>query len=1209
MRKRLLAILLCVAMVASLLTVGATAANEEIRNGNLTDDISFSLDSNGTLEFSGTGELTTYVDNLPYEDYAEQIERVVIGDGITNFAFAYYIPYDSSVRSVSIGSSLTEGLWGLSNLTALEYIEVDSENTKYTSIDGVLYEKLDSNTLSLSCYPRNKADECYTVSSNASNIGQGAFEYNEHIKEVLLPDTLKFIEDRAFAGCVSLNKVDIPTGVVSIAGNAFWWCFNLTELHVPSTVYSCKGAIMGDETGPYEPRPLSIYFYGDAPSEFDGTITSSHIRFRTKVTIYYPENGNGWENLINWYFAEFNTGTDDNSVLPDLVEFIPWNPDQTSPKIVELSPANGASISETATTDFMVTYDTPISAVTTSNGLSFPKLDFSKGTIEFYRVSDNALIYSVDADPYLNELYDIEGIYSSDVRAENSNTLVIKPFNVQTLFDAGEEYYVTVPAGFFKFANGAVNEAIEKGEWTFTVPQPEPDVDEDDDSGFTLGRDTLSGNNLFNNGALSDEHRALLKSKIPLWEKLLLKQAYQLNASQESNGLCFGMAAVMALIYDGRLEPSDLQEGAETAFDLDIGNPTVDSWIAYYHLTQYFEPVKSSDVWMLAQSSREYELINILENGRIAIVGLDFDSGGFIPAGHAVLAYDIDVKSDPDNYIIYFADPSAMVSLSNGEPVQPGVILISKDELSAEEYYSYHMYDQKLIKDESFIGLNLVINDFSVFDKFIVHSNASSSNRSSADNRTSFIAVDTTGTNLRIDIGDKYAVFSDGEKVDGELDVLGPFATLAGNQNSEIYAYRIYNSSAKEIKITYPDKEYHTTGVAFSSTEYSSVVSSQATEIVVKSAGEVELKNGSGVSEVATVAGSNFTSNQTLQAKLNVSDFSLKVNPSEVIITSNEVLGNLTISGNSDWDTATIVGTTEDKVISISEVVAPNIIGNVLAVTDENSDVIGTARITNTVVFMSNGGSFVDAQSGIVYGGKAVRPENPTKSGYVFGGWYKDEALTEPWNFSEDVVTEYTWLYAKWLDESELPDEPSYPNWPVIGTPDDPSTTDPDDPAVSSFTDVPSNAWHYDYVQYVVANGLMEGTSATTFEPEANMTRAMLWTILARIDGEEISGVNWQAEAREWAMTEDVSDGTDPNGLVTREQFATMLYRYAGEPDVSGNLSAYTDASIVSDWAQDAMTWAVSNGIITGVTATTLDPQGTATRAQAAAMLMRFVEL
>ena len=158
------------------------------------------------------------------------------------------------------------------------------------------------------------------------------------------------------------------------------------------------------------------------------------------------------------------------------------------------------------------------------------------------------------------------------------------------------------------------------------------------------------------------------------------------------------------------------------------------------------------------------------------------------------------------------------------------------------------------------------------------------------------------------------------------------------------------------------------------------------------------------------------------------------------------------------------------------------------------------------------------------------------------------------------------------------------------------------------FTDVAEGDWFYDYVEYVYANGLMDGTSDTTFEPNANMTRAMVWAILARIDGETVTGANWVETAREWAMANGVSDGTDADGYVTREQLATMLWRYAGEPASSYSLSAFTDADSVSGYAATAMAWAVEHGIITGVTDTTLVPQGTATRAQCAAMLMRFVE-
>ena len=185
----------------------------------------------------------------------------------------------------------------------------------------------------------------------------------------------------------------------------------------------------------------------------------------------------------------------------------------------------------------------------------------------------------------------------------------------------------------------------------------------------------------------------------------------------------------------------------------------------------------------------------------------------------------------------------------------------------------------------------------------------------------------------------------------------------------------------------------------------------------------------------------------------------------------------------------------------------------------------------------------------------------------------------------------------------EIPETPSLPSAPVT-----PPAFGEDVMEPLPFTDVAEGAWYYDAVSYVYANGLMDGVSATEFNPDGNMTRAMVWAILARIDGETVTGENWIEIARTWAMAEGVSDGTDANGLVTREQLATMLWRYAGEPESDYSLSAFTDAASVSEWAETAMSWAVENGLITGVTEDTLVPQGSATRAQCAAILMRYVE-
>lgn len=159
-----------------------------------------------------------------------------------------------------------------------------------------------------------------------------------------------------------------------------------------------------------------------------------------------------------------------------------------------------------------------------------------------------------------------------------------------------------------------------------------------------------------------------------------------------------------------------------------------------------------------------------------------------------------------------------------------------------------------------------------------------------------------------------------------------------------------------------------------------------------------------------------------------------------------------------------------------------------------------------------------------------------------------------------------------------------------------------------AFTDLTPTAWYHDGIHYCLANGLMDGVGNSRFAPDAAMSRAMVWTILARIHGETISGENWIDTARAWAMAEGVSDGTDANGHVTREQFVTMLWRFAGEPASSFSLAAFTDAASVSSWAETAMRWVIEKGIIQGVTGTTIVPQGSATRAQTATIIMRFCE-
>ena len=123
------------------------------------------------------------------------------------------------------------------------------------------------------------------------------------------------------------------------------------------------------------------------------------------------------------------------------------------------------------------------------------------------------------------------------------------------------------------------------------------------------------------------------------------------------------------------------------------------------------------------------------------------------------------------------------------------------------------------------------------------------------------------------------------------------------------------------------------------------------------------------------------------------------------------------------------------------------------------------------------------------------------------------------------------------------------------------------------------------------------------------MTRAMLMTVLARFDGQDTTGgAVWYEKAMEWAREHGVSDGSDPEGSITREQLATMLWRYAGSPAGDGSPSSFGDGGSANTYAVEALRWAVGEGLISGTDAGLLAPQGSATRAQVATILMRFVE-
>lgn len=258
----------------------------------------------------------------------------------------------------------------------------------------------------------------------------------------------------------------------------------------------------------------------------------------------------------------------------------------------------------------------------------------------------------------------------------------------------------------------------------------------------------------------------------------------------------------------------------------------------------------------------------------------------------------------------------------------------------------------------------------------------------------------------------------------------------------------------------------------------------------------------------------------------------------------------------------------------------------------------GSASTTYTLTFETNGGSAISKVTKNKGTTIDLAQYAPTKSGATFEGWYADKGLTK--KITSVKLDANTTVYAKWTEA------------PVSSLP---------------FGDVKTADWFYNDVKYVYEKGIMAGTAADVFAPNATTTRAMIVTILYRLEGSpavtgtssfvDVPAGQWYTDAVNWAAANQIVKGTSattfaPNDSITREQMAAILYRYAQYKgyDVTkkADLSGYSDNGQVSAYAKDALAWANAAKLINGVTNTTLAPQGNATRAQVSAILHRFCD-
>jgi len=259
----------------------------------------------------------------------------------------------------------------------------------------------------------------------------------------------------------------------------------------------------------------------------------------------------------------------------------------------------------------------------------------------------------------------------------------------------------------------------------------------------------------------------------------------------------------------------------------------------------------------------------------------------------------------------------------------------------------------------------------------------------------------------------------------------------------------------------------------------------------------------------------------------------------------------------------------------------------------------GSSVITYTVTFNTNGGSNISSAK-VQSNGTVTKPAAPVKENYIFDGWYTDKNLTEKYDFSAKVVKSFT-LYAKWIENKK---DTSF-----------------------NFSDISPDSWYYQDVKTIIEAELMNGISKNKFSPDSELTRAMFVTILYRAEKEpevkeniifaDVPEDAYYTDAVIWAVDKGIVTGITttefaPDLNITREQMSVMLCRYAeskGEIITTNAAVSYTDSNLISDYAKEAVSWAATERIMNGYADGSFGPSDTATRAQVAAVLVRYLGL
>jgi len=1189
MKKRLFATVLALCLLLGLLPGGAWAAEKPEISGTCGDSTHdgknvqwFFVESEQTLALTGSGETASafggswFAPPAPWRDLADKIKYIHVQGKITKLGRGIFSDCTSAV-GITLPETLEaigEGAFPYGGNAALQHFITESNKGKYFDDSGVLYERNRDGSCNLYCYPSAMKQRTYELRSDTQKIAGFGFWDNKYIEKVVLNDSLSDIRSDAFSGCTALTEINIPSGITSIQAGTFEFCYSLKDLTLPSSLSSLDiSAFFGCDAIDSFTIPASVteikcekkfefnddysrhkdfYFRGNAPKVDDNMNWSSLHTDAGYIcsNVYYPENAQGWSELAERFKNRKDVKFYPYDLLADVLPAAPAISLTTSTTIpagtstaVQWNAVPGAAryLLSVMTRGTYLDKDTPISEC--KKELQF----LTPGVYEIWVKAENTKGTSAESNHIMVTVTEKPPVPTYSLSYDlNGGTGTIPP--VQRM-EAGSIATITeiIPTrNDYNFAGWSDGITIYHGGQSFSMPGK--------DLVLTAQWKKLGEQNITTAGWSSNSWYYRTKMAQNREQVEAVYNALQNTTDSET------LSRIYDILFNSQYRPTVLggsywpYRNADSQVYSSIHDSNLNKNTSFYASKGCLSYTRFASNYIYdAQSEGSRIFIeNSFPNGLAGNTPSEDELKKFItryasPGEHIQFHY----KNNQNIHSILYltSDENGIYSLSYSEPKGgPGsiqLIFTSWKDLQASIYN---------------VPSDIYVHTIVIYDKnkqqgkqisgtlscpvemsITYHGEVLSSNGLNGTTTSTFGSLTASGNPTN-------------RRISFDIDY---------HDNYEISIFGNASGSAS-LRLEFTNMN----GVA-GYREYKNIPITSSTKIDIS---HTNINDGiylnvdedaDGIYETGWYAGINETATS---GDINV------------IIGSqgdpNDYDGIQSLPASPDTPNTNYISvpkTANGEVIPSTRYAAP---GERVTLSIHPDDGFELASLTVTDV---RGRTLT------------LRDLGDNR-----------RAFTMPDN---RVTVDAVFQTVDAPSTNPADDEP----FTGLGTPG--ITGIVLNPAPMPFADVQPKDWFYDNVDYMWKHYLMSGVTDTQFSPNVTTSRAMIWTILARMNKIKANGSGnlWYEPGMLWAMEQGVTDGTSPLGDITREQLATMLWRSAGKPTpgAAADLSRFSDSSSVSDYAQTAVRWAASVGILQGNDGR-IDPLGTATRAQVAAMVARY---